>query len=112
MIGEVGGGLGHVAAVAGRADTAALAGEGHYESRAERHADRAGEAEAEEPALEIAAEFVLEAARRAAVGQRAIPIDHDGEVPQLSGGCKPLSGGVSMLRPVATAWPLRQPAKD
>ena len=38
--------LGHVAAVAGRADATALAGEGHDESRAARHADRAGEAEA------------------------------------------------------------------
>ena len=63
MIGEVGGGLGHVAAVAGRADAAALAGEGHDESRAARHADRAGEAEAEEPALEIAAEFVVDVSR-------------------------------------------------
>jgi len=68
MIGEVGGGLGHVAAVAGRADTAALAGEGHYESRAARHADRAGEAEAEEPALEIAAEFVLDVSRHGPLG--------------------------------------------
>ncbi len=49
MIGEMGGGLGHAAAVAGRADAAALAGEGHDESRAARHADRAGEAEAEAP---------------------------------------------------------------
>jgi hypothetical protein len=63
MIGEVGDGLGHVAAVAGRADAAALAGEGHDESRAARHADRAGEAEAEEPAREIAAEFVLDVSR-------------------------------------------------
>jgi hypothetical protein len=47
--------MGHVAAVAGRADAAALAGEGHDESRAACHADCAGEAEAEEPALEIAA---------------------------------------------------------
>jgi hypothetical protein len=68
MIGEVGGGLGHVAAVAGRADTAALAGEGHDEPRAARHADRAGEAEAEEPALEIAAEFVLDVSRHGPLG--------------------------------------------
>ena len=60
VIGEVGGRLGHVAAVAGRADAAALAGEGHDESRAARHADRAGEPEAEEPAREIAADFVLD----------------------------------------------------
>jgi hypothetical protein len=60
MIDKVGGRLGHVATVAGRADATALAGEGHDESRAARRADRAGEAEAEEPALEIAAEFVLD----------------------------------------------------
>ena len=63
MIGEMGGGLGHVAAVAGRADAAALAGECHAESRAARHAGRAGEPEAEEPALEIAAELLLDIAR-------------------------------------------------
>ena len=63
VIGEVGGRLGHVAAVAGRADAAALAGECHDESRAARHADRAGEAEAEDAALEIAAEFVLDVSR-------------------------------------------------
>jgi hypothetical protein len=52
-----------VAAVAGRADAAALAGEGHDESRAARRADRASETEAEEPALEITAEFVLDVSR-------------------------------------------------
>ena len=57
-----------VAAVAGRADAAALAGEGHDESRAARHADRAGEAEAEEPALEIAAELVLDVSRHGPLG--------------------------------------------
>ena len=57
-----------MAAVAGRADAAALAGEGHDESRAARHADRAGEAEAEEPALEIAAEFVLDVSRHGPLG--------------------------------------------
>jgi hypothetical protein len=55
VIGEVGGGLGHVAAVAGRADAAALSGECHDESRVARHADRAGEPKAEEPAFAIAA---------------------------------------------------------
>jgi hypothetical protein len=42
---------------------AALAGECHDESRAARHADRAGEAEAEDAALEIAAEFILDVSR-------------------------------------------------
>jgi len=68
VIGEVGGRLGHVATVAGRTDAAALAGEGHDESRAARHAERAGEAEAEEPALEIAAEFVLNVCRHGPLG--------------------------------------------
>jgi hypothetical protein len=63
VIGEVGGSLGHVAAVAGRADAAALAGEGHDEPRAARRADRTAEPEAEDAALEIAAEFVLDVAR-------------------------------------------------
>ena len=63
MIDEVGGRLAHVAAVAGRADAAALAGEGHDKSRAARHADRAGEAEAEDAALEIAAKVLLDIAR-------------------------------------------------
>ncbi len=68
MIGEVGGRLGHVAAVAGRADAAALAGECHDESRAARHADRAGESEAEDAALEIAAELVLDVSRHGPLG--------------------------------------------
>jgi hypothetical protein len=68
VIGEVGGSLGHVATIAGRADAAALAGEGHDESRAARHADRAGEAVAEEPAREIAAEFVLDVSRHGPLG--------------------------------------------
>ena len=49
-------------------DAAALAGEGDDESPAARHADRAGEAEAEEPALEIAAEFVLDVSRHGPLG--------------------------------------------
>ena len=68
MICEVGGRLGHVAAVAGRADAAALTGERHHESRAARHADRAGEAEAEEAAGEVAAEFVLNISRHGPLG--------------------------------------------
>ena len=68
MIGEVGGRLGHVAAVAGRADAAALAGEGHDESLAAARAPGAGEAEAEDPAGEIAAEFVLDIAWHGPLG--------------------------------------------
>jgi len=57
------GGLRHVPAVAGRADAAALAGEGHDEPLAAAGAQRAGEAEAEQPALEIAAELLLDVPR-------------------------------------------------
>jgi len=49
-----------MAAVAGRADTAALAGEGHDEPLAAARAASTNESEAEEPALKIAAEFVLD----------------------------------------------------
>ena len=49
MIDKMRCGLGHVPTVAGRTDAADLAGECHDQSRAARHADRAGEAEAEEP---------------------------------------------------------------
>jgi hypothetical protein len=63
VIGAVGGSLGHMAAITGRADAAALAGEGHDESRAARRADRAGEAEAENAASEIGAEFTLDISR-------------------------------------------------
>ena len=81
VIDKMRGRLGHVAAVAGRADAAALAGEGHDESRAARHADRAGEAEAEEPALEIAAEFVLDVSRHGPLGGFA-PLEPAFEVRQ------------------------------
>ena len=57
-----------MATVAGWVDAAALVGECHDESGAARCADRAGEAEAEEPALEIAAEFLLDVARHGPLG--------------------------------------------
>jgi hypothetical protein len=50
------------------ADAAALAGEGHDESLAAARAESAGEAEAEEPAGEIAAEFVLNVYRHGPLG--------------------------------------------
>jgi hypothetical protein len=59
---------GHVAAVAGRADAAALAGEGHDEPLAAARAASTSESEAEEPALEIAAKFVLDVARHEPLG--------------------------------------------
>ena len=55
--------LGHVAAARGRADAAALAGEGHDERLAAARAASTGESEAEDAALEIAAEFVLDVSR-------------------------------------------------
>jgi hypothetical protein len=68
VIDKMPGRLGHAAAVAGRADAAALAGDGHDESLVAARAPCAGEAEAEEPALEIAAEFVLDIARHGPFG--------------------------------------------
>ncbi len=58
MIDKMRGRLGHVAAVAGRADAAALAGECHDERLAAARAASTGESEAEDAALEIAAEFL------------------------------------------------------
>ena len=69
VIDKMRGRLGHVAAVAGRADAAALAGEGHDESLAAARAASAGEAEAEQTALEIAAEFVLNVSRHGPLGR-------------------------------------------
>ncbi len=63
MIDKVGGRLGHVAAVARRADATALAGECHHERLAAACAPAAGESEAQQPALEIAAELVLDVSR-------------------------------------------------
>ena len=63
MIDKVGGRLGHVAAVARRADATALAGECHHERLAAACAPAAGESEALQPALEIAAELVLDVSR-------------------------------------------------
>jgi hypothetical protein len=62
------GGLGHVAAVAGRADAAALAGEGDDKPVAAARAPGTGESEAEDAALEIVAEFVLDVARHGPLG--------------------------------------------
>ena len=59
MIGEMRGGLDHVATVAGGADAAAFAGKGHDKARAAARAQRTAESEAEQPALEIAAELLL-----------------------------------------------------
>jgi len=68
VIGEVGGGLGHVAAVAGRVDAPLLAGEGDDEPLAAARAQSEGESEAEDAALEIAAELLLDMARHGPLG--------------------------------------------
>jgi hypothetical protein len=68
VIDEMRGGLGHVAAVAGRADAPALAGERHHESLTAACAQGTGESEAEEAALQIAAEFLLDVARHGPLG--------------------------------------------
>ena len=61
----------HVPAVAGRADAAALAGEGHDEPLAAARAASTSESEAEEPAPKIAAEFVLNVCRHGSLGSFA-----------------------------------------
>jgi hypothetical protein len=63
VIGEMGCGLGHVPTVAGGADAPSLTGEGHDKTLAAPRAESACESKAEEPALEIAAEFLLDVAR-------------------------------------------------
>ncbi len=64
MIGEVCGSLCHVATVAGRADAPSLARKSHHEPLAAARAPGAGESEAEDAALEIAAKLVLDVTRR------------------------------------------------
>jgi hypothetical protein len=49
--------------ITGGADAADLAGKGHDKSRVAAGAYRTAESEAEQPALEIAAEFLLDVAR-------------------------------------------------
>ncbi len=71
MIDKMRGRLGHVAAARGRADAAALAGEGHDESLAPARAASTSESEAEEPAPKIAAEFVLNVCRHGSLGSFA-----------------------------------------
>jgi hypothetical protein len=73
VIGEVGGGLCHVAAVAGRADTPSLAGESDDEPSAAACTESAGESEVENAAFEIAAELLLDVARHGPLG--GIPPD-------------------------------------
>ena len=67
--------LGHVTAAKGRADAAALAGEGHDESRAARHADRTGEPKQRSPHAEQPNRGHLEAAagQADAAGVRRAP---------------------------------------
>jgi len=75
-----------VPAVAGRADAAALAGECHDESLAAAGAPGAGEAEAEQPALEIAAELLLDVSRHGPLGSlRAARCPGDKVAPQAAG---------------------------
>jgi hypothetical protein len=63
VIDEMGGGLHHVATVAGRTHAPALAGERHDEPLAAARAEAAGESEAEDPAFEMAAEYLLDVSR-------------------------------------------------
>jgi hypothetical protein len=62
VIGEVCGGLCHVATVAGWADAPSLAGESDDEPLAAARAQSAGESQAEDAACEVAAEFLADGA--------------------------------------------------
>jgi len=68
VIREVGGGFSHVAAVAGRADAAPRAEEGHDEPLTAACAQSTGESEAENATFEIAVEFLLDEARYGPLG--------------------------------------------
>ena len=57
-----------MSASGGPPDAAALAGEGHDERLAAARAASRGESEAEDAALEIAAEFVLDVSRHEPLG--------------------------------------------
>ena len=70
VVGEVGGHLHHAACVAGRADAAALAGEGDPPLGGTRVAADAGEAVGEDAAPEVGAEVVLHPARHPRRGDR------------------------------------------
>jgi hypothetical protein len=72
VIGETGCGLGHVPTVAGGADAPSLAGEGHDKTLAASRAESACEFKAEDAALEIAAEFLLDVARHGPLGAVAL----------------------------------------
>jgi len=82
VIGEVGGGPGHMAAVAERADATALARERDDKPLAAARAEGTAEPEAEDAALEIAAEFLLDVARRSPLGGFS-PLE-----PVLEVGCR------------------------
>jgi hypothetical protein len=68
VIGEVCGGLCHVATVAGWADAPSLAGESDDEPPAAARAQSAGESQAEDAACEVAAEFLADGARHGPLG--------------------------------------------
>jgi len=68
VIGEMGGSLGHGATAAGWAHPAPLARERDDKPLAAAGAPGAGESEAEDSAIEIAAEFFLDVARHGPLG--------------------------------------------
>lgn len=91
MISEVGGGLRHVATVAGGAGDALLAGERHDESCAAAHEQSTGESKAEDAALEIAAKLLVDVTWNGPLG--AIPsleVLRDDSVEQRLFGAAPL----------------------
>ena len=111
VIGEVCGSLCHVATVAGRTVAAALAGEGHDESLAAARAPGAGESKAEEPAREIAAEFLFDVAGHGPLGgfppgEPALEfLRHDPLERRLLGAAPLVAARGSMSPRPAAGWP-------
>ena len=64
--------------VPGGADAPSLAGERDDEAPAAAHAQGAAESEAEQPALEIAAEFLFDVSRHGPLGGFSRPVPADG----------------------------------
>jgi hypothetical protein len=113
VIGEMGCGLGHVPTVAGGADAPSLTGEGHDKTLAAPRAESACESKAEDAALEIAAEFLLDVARHGPLGAVA-PLEPALEVlgddPVSIAFRKSSSSIFSVMVPHVSGWlPERNP---
>jgi hypothetical protein len=107
VIGEVGGHLHHAAGVAGRADAATFAGEGHEALGGARIAADAGEAVGEDAAAEVGPEVVLDplwealaiGVGRCGVGEEGFEVVLDERVEGCGGGVAPAVDGSDAVGP-------------